>query len=111
MEVGDLPVINRLTSLADANRLLNDVKARERSIEMLLEKLQINRAAKERELSVLQASTSEVGHLYSCKLKLPLLASSESSYCLYFKYLDSHVFQTPCFFIHTPSQVSASKSL
>lgn len=63
MEVGDLSLINKLTSLAEANRLLNEVKTRERSIEMLLEELQINRAAKERELSTLQASTSEVSIL------------------------------------------------
>lgn len=60
LEVGDLSVTNRLTSLADVNRLLNDIKARERSIEALLEGLQVNRGTKEREIANLQASTSEV---------------------------------------------------
>ncbi len=63
LEVGDLSVANRLTSLADVNRLLNEIKARERSIEALLEGLQVNRAAKEKEIVDLQSSTSEVSLL------------------------------------------------
>lgn len=61
--MGDLSLTNRLTSLADVNRLLNDIKARERSIEALLEGLQINRATKEREIASLQSSTNEVTFL------------------------------------------------
>lgn len=60
LEVGDLSIANKLTSLADVNRLLNEIKARERSIETLLEGLQVNRVTKEKEIATLQASTSEV---------------------------------------------------
>ena len=61
--MGDLSLTNKLTSLADVNRLLNEINARERSIEALLEGLQVNRATKEREVASLQSSTSEVRSL------------------------------------------------
>ena len=59
LQVGDLSLTNRITSLTDVNRLLNEIKARERSIEALLEGLQVKRATKEREIASLQSSTNE----------------------------------------------------
>ena len=73
LEVADLSVATRLTSLADVNRLLNEIKARERSIESLLEGLQVNRTSKERELKTLQSSTSEVPFLL-CNASRPCIA-------------------------------------
>lgn len=63
MEVLDLSVCSKLTSLIDVNRFLSDIYARERSIEALLDKLQANRARKEQELAVLHTSTDDVSQL------------------------------------------------
>jgi hypothetical protein len=60
MEVGNLAVIRNLTNLTDVNRLLHEINARERSIEGILEGLQINRSSKESELSHLHSSSQEV---------------------------------------------------
>ena len=73
MEVLDLSICAKLTSLADVNRILSEINARERSIEALLEGLQANRAVKEQETAVLHISTKDASHNSHHQMKDMLL--------------------------------------
>lgn len=83
MEVSNLAVVKNLTNLADVNRLLHEINARERSIEGILEGLQANRSAKEAELSHLHTSSQEVKHdMFCCKEVLTMPMRTWSSVIL-----------------------------